>query len=75
MKSLTRKCVLTHAAVGRVEDAGVHDDGGTRPWTSHRRIKMATWEVSRAHLYGDVRRWIYPNPLEEYEQKRKLARI
>ena len=28
----TRICVLTHSAVGRVGDAGVHDDDGTLRW-------------------------------------------
>ena len=23
------------------------------------RNKMATWDVSRAHFYGEARRWIY----------------
>ena len=32
----TTRLILTHAAVGRVEDAGVHDDDGTRRWKSHR---------------------------------------
>ena len=33
-----------------VEDAGVHDDGNH----TDAPIEMATWDVSRAHLYGDA---------------------
>ena len=31
----TRRRILTHASVGRVQDAGVHDDDGTRRRNSH----------------------------------------
>ena len=34
---------------------------------------MATWDVSRAHLQGEARNWIYTFYPEGYEQKGKLA--
>ena len=46
-------------------DDGSHTDGP---------IGMATWDVSRAHEFGDARRWIYTSLLEGFEQKGKLAR-
>ena len=47
-------------------DNGTHTDGP---------MEMATWDVSRAHLYGDARRCIHPYLLQGYEQKGKLARL
>ena len=35
---------------------------------------MATWDVSRAHFFGEARRWIYTNLPEGHEQVGKLAR-
>ena len=71
----TRRRVLTHAAVGRVEDAAFHDDDGTRRWKSHGWTDMATWDVSGAHLYGEARWWIYTYFLDGYEKKGKLTRL
>ena len=39
------------------------------------RIEMATWNVSRAHFYGEARRWIYTCLLEGHEKKCKLVRL
>ena len=36
-------------------------------------LEMATWDVSRAHFYGEARRWIYTYLPEGHEQKGKLA--
>ena len=47
-----------------------HDDGNHADGP----IEMATWNVSRAHLYGEARRWIYTYCPQGYEQKGKLAR-
>ena len=47
-------------------DDGKHADGP---------FEMETWDVSRAHFYGQARKWIYTNFLEGHEQKRKLARL
>ena len=52
----------THAAV--VEDAGVHDDDDTDGL-----IEMETWDVARARLYGEARKWICTYFLDGYEQK------
>ena len=38
-------------------------------------FEMATWDVSRAHFYGEARRWIYTFLPEGHEQVRKLARL
>ena len=38
-------------------------------------FEMATWDVSRAHFYGEARRWIYTSLPEGQEQKGKLARL
>ena len=70
----TRRCFFTHATVGRVEDAGVmtgHDDANRADGT----IAETTWDVSRAHLYGDARRWICTYLPEGYEHKSALARL
>ena len=48
-----------------------HDDGNHTDGP----MEMATWDVSRAHLHGDARRWIYTYLLQGYEQKGKLARL
>ena len=36
---------------------------------------MATWDVSRANFYGEVRRWIYTFLPEGHEQVGKLTRL
>ena len=36
---------------------------------------MATWDVSRAHFYGEARSWIYTYLPEGHEQVGKLARL
>ena len=38
-------------------------------------FEMATWDVSRAHFYGEARRWIYTFLLEGHEQVGKLSRL
>ena len=38
-------------------------------------FEMATWDVSRAHFYGEARRWIYTFLPEVHEQVGKLARL
>ena len=38
-------------------------------------FEMATWDVSRAHFYGEARRWIYTFLIEGHEQVGKLARL
>ena len=38
-------------------------------------FEMATWVVSRAHFYGEARRWIYTFLPEGHEQEGKLARL
>ena len=38
-------------------------------------FEMATWDVSRAHFYGEARRWIYTYLPEGNEQVGKLARL
>ena len=38
-------------------------------------FEMATWDVSRAHFYGEARRWIYTFLPEGREQVGKLARL
>ena len=45
-----------------------HDDHTDGP------IEMATWDVSRAHLYSDACRWIRTYLPEGYELKGRLAR-
>ena len=47
-------------------DDGDHVDGP---------FEMATWDVSRAHFYGEARRWIYTFLPEGHEQVVKLARL
>ena len=42
----TRRCVFTHVAVGRVENARVNNDDGNH---ADGPFEMATWDVSRAH--------------------------
>ena len=48
-----------------------HDDGNHVDGP----FEMATWDVSRAHLYGEARMWIYTFLLEGHEQVDKLARL
>ena len=48
-----------------------HDDGHH----INGPFEMATWDVSRAHFYGEARRWIYTLLREGHEQKGKLARL
>ena len=38
-------------------------------------FEMATWDVSRAHFYGEARRWIYTYLIEGHEQVGKLSRL
>ena len=38
-------------------------------------FEMATRDVSRAHFYGEGRRWVYTYLPEGHEQKGKLARL
>ena len=38
-------------------------------------FEMATWDVSRAHVNVEARRWIYPHLPEGHELKGKLARL
>ena len=47
-------------------DDGNHADG---------TFEMATWDVSRAHIYGKARRWIYTYLPEVHGQESKLARL
>ena len=47
-------------------DDGNHVDGP---------FEMAKWDVSRAHFYGEARRWIYTFLPEGHEQVGKLARL
>ena len=48
-----------------------HDDGNHVDGP----FEMATWDVSRAHFYGEARRWIYTYLPERHEQVGKLARL
>ena len=48
-----------------------HDDGDHADGP----FDMATWDVSRAHFYGEARGWIYTYLPEGHEQKGKLARL
>ena len=48
-----------------------HDDGNHADGP----FEMATWDVPRAHFYGEARRWIYTYLLEGHAQKGKLARL
>ena len=48
-----------------------HDDGNH----SNGPFETVTWDVSRAHFYGDARRWICAYLPEGPEQKGKLARL
>ena len=48
-----------------------HDDGNHADGP----FGMATWEVSRAHFYGEARRWVYTCLPEGHEQKGKWARL
>ena len=48
-----------------------HDDGKRTDGL----IEMATWDVSRAHLHGEARMWIYTYFPEGYELKGKLATL
>ena len=48
-----------------------HDDGNHVDGL----FEMATWDVSRAHFYGEARRWIYTCLPEGHEQVDKLARL
>ena len=48
-----------------------HDDGNHADGP----FEMATWDVSRAHLYGEASRMIYTYLPEGHEQKGKLARL
>ena len=36
-------------------------------------FESATWDVSRAHFYGEARRWIYTFPPEGHEQVGKFG--
>ena len=47
-----------------------HDDGNHVDGP----FEMATWDVSRAHFYGEARRWIYTFLPEGHEQV-KLASL
>ena len=47
-----------------------HDDGNHVDGP----FEMATWDVSRAHFYGEARRWIFTFLPEGHEQVGKLAR-
>ena len=49
----------------------VHDDGNHVDDT----FEMATWDLSRAHFYGEARRWIYTFLPEGHEKVGKLARL
>ena len=44
-----------------------HDDGNLADGP----FEMATWDVSRAHFYGEARRWIYTYLPEGHEQVAK----
>ena len=48
-----------------------HDDGNHADGP----FEMATWDVSRAHFYGEGRRWVYTYLPEGHEQVCKLARL
>ena len=48
-----------------------HDDGNHADGP----FEMATWDVSRAHFYGEARRWIYAYLAEGHEQKGNLPRL
>ena len=58
------KMLVSTMMTGHVD--GNHVDGP---------FEMATWDVSRAHFYGDARRWIYTYLPEGHEQKGELARL
>ena len=47
-------------------DGGNHVDGP---------FEMATWDMSRAHFYGEARRWIYTFLPEGHDQVGKLSRL
>ena len=40
-----------------------------------RDSEIATWDVSRAHLYGESRRWVYTQLPDGWEQPGKVARL
>ena len=46
-----------------------HDDGNHADGP----FEMATWDVSRAHFYGDARKWIYTHLPEGHEQKGQVG--
>ena len=48
-----------------------HDDGNHVDGP----FEMATWDVSRAHFYGEAHRWFYTFLPEGHEQVGKLARL
>ena len=73
----TRRRILTYAAAGPMPSEGLkmlvstvmtgHDDGNHADGP----FEMTTWDVSRAHFYGEARRWIYTY----LPEKGKLARL
>ena len=61
----TRRCVLTHTAVGGVEDAGVHGDDGTRRRKSHHTCTaMPTGGSTHNFLKRTNRRANWPDSAE-----------
>ena len=58
------KMLVATMMTGHVD--GNHADGP---------FEMATWDVSRAHFYGEARRWVYTYLPEGHEKKGKLARL
>ena len=48
-----------------------HDDGNHFDGP----FEIATWDVSRAHFYGEARRWIHAFLHEGHEHVGKLARL
>ena len=47
-------------------DDGHHADGP---------FEMATWDVSRAHFYGEARKWIFTYLPQGHAEESKLARL
>ena len=48
-----------------------HDDGNHADGP----FEMAAWDVSRAHFYGEARKWLYTYLPQRHEQVGKLARL
>ena len=62
--------MLISAAMTDGNDVCGHGSHGTAE-----SLEIATWDVSRAHLYGESRRWVYTTLPEGWEQPGKVARL